>query len=145
VGLQTILRTRVRFGETDAAGLVFYPTFFNWFDSGTHGLLRGGDAPSRDERGAPKFPLPIVECGATFLAPLQFDEEIEIVSTVASMGESSLRVEHEVRTLAGKTCARGFEQRVFITMQNGRPAKAPIPAELRTRLDGPAAPSNPGA
>jgi YbgC/YbaW family acyl-CoA thioester hydrolase len=136
VALQTILRTRVRLGETDAAGIVFYPTYFTWFDAGTHGLLRAGDAPSRDERGAPKFPLPIVESGATFLAPLAFDEEIEIVSTVASMGESSLRVEHEVRTVAGKTCARGFEQRVFVTLQGGRIAKAPIPDELRARLDG---------
>ena len=143
MGLQTILRTRVRFGETDAAGIVFYPTFFNWFDSGTHGLLRIGEGPGRDDHGAPKFPLPIVECGATFLAPLQFDEEIEIVSTVASMGESSLRVEHEVRTLAGKTCARGFEQRVFVAFQNGRPRKAPIPDELRARLDGPATASKP--
>lgn len=133
---QAILRTRVRFGETDAAGIVFYPTYFGWFDSGTHGLLRNGDAPGRDERGAPKFPLPIIECGATFLAPLQFDEEIEIVSTVAALGESSLRVEHEVRTLAGKTCARGFEQRVFVTIAGGRPAKAPIPPELRAHLEG---------
>ena len=136
MGLQTILRTRVRFGETDAAGIVFYPTFFGWFDSGTHGLLRIGEAPSRGEGGGPKFPLPIVECGATFLAPLQFDEEIEIVSTVAAIGESSLRVEHEVRTLAGKTCARGFEQRVYVTIANGRPAKAPIPGDLRAHLEG---------
>jgi len=143
--LQTTLRTRVRFGETDAAGIVFYPTFFLWFDTGTHGLLRVGDAPARDERGAPKDPLPIVECGATFLAPLQFDEEIEIVSTVAVLGESSLRVEHEVRTLAGKTCARGFEQRVYVEFKDGRPAKTPIPAALRARLGGPAAPSNASA
>jgi YbgC/YbaW family acyl-CoA thioester hydrolase len=143
VGLQTILRTRVRFGETDAAGIVFYPTFFLWFDSGTHGLLRAGDAPGRDERGAPKFPFPIVECGATFLAPLQFDEEIEIVSTVASLGESSLRVEHEVRTLTGKTCARGFEARVFVAFKDGRIGKAPIPAELRARLDCSSAMPNP--
>jgi len=136
VGLQTILRTRVRLGETDAAGIVFYPAYFNWFDSGTHGLLRSGAAPGRDERGGPKFPLPIVECGATFIAPLQFDEEIDIVSTVAAIGESSLRVEHEVRTSAGKTVARGFEQRVFIAVRDGRIGKAPIPDELRARLEG---------
>lgn len=136
MGLQTVWRTRVRFGETDAAGIVFYPTYFAWFDTGTQGMLRVGEAPGRDERGAPRFPFPLVECGATFLAPLQFDEEIEVVSTVAALGESSLRVEHEVRTLAGKTCARGFEQRVFVSLANGRPAKAPIPPDLRARLDG---------
>jgi len=136
MGLQTVLRTRVRLGETDAAGIVFYPAYFTWFDSGTHGLLRIGDAPSRGPGGGPKFPLPIVECGATFIAPLAFDEEIEIVSTVAAIGESSLRVEHEVRTLNGKTVARGFEQRVFITVHDGRIGKAPIPEELRARLNG---------
>jgi acyl-CoA thioester hydrolase len=145
VSLQTILCTRVRLGETDAAGIVFYPAYFNWFDSGTHGLLRFGDAPSRGPGGAPRFPLPIVECGATFIAPLAFDEEIDIVSTVAAIGESSLRVEHEVRTLAGKTVARGFEQRVFIAVRDGRIEKARIPDELRARLDGSAAAANPPA
>jgi YbgC/YbaW family acyl-CoA thioester hydrolase len=135
VGAQSILRTRVRFGETDAAGIVYYPTYFTWFDTGTFGLLRSGDEPARDKRGGPKYPLPIVECGATFLGPLQFDEEIEIVSTVASIGESSLRVEHEVRTLAGTTVARGFERRVYVTVTEGKLGKAPIPAELRARLE----------
>ncbi len=135
MGAQSILRTRVRFGETDAAGIVYYPTYFQWFDTGTHGLLREGDAPGRDERGAPKHPMPIVECGATFLAPLQFDEEIEIVSTAAKIGESSLRVEHEVRTLSGATVARGFEQRVYVAFTDGKLGKAPIPADLRARLE----------
>jgi acyl-CoA thioester hydrolase len=135
VGARSILRTRVRFGETDAAGIVYYPTYFTWFDTGTFGLLREGDEPARDKRGAPKYPLPIVECGATFVAPLQFDEEIEIVSTVATIGESSLRVEHEVRTLSGTVVARGFERRVFVALTEGKLGKAPIPPALRARLE----------
>ena len=145
MGLQTIVRTRVRFGETDAAGIVYYPTYFMWFDTGTHGLLREDAAPGRDKRGAPKHPLPIVECGATFLAPLQFDEEIEIVSTVASMSDSALRVEHEVRTLAGTTVARGFEQRVYVALTDGKFAKASIPPALRARLEGSSGPANPAS
>jgi YbgC/YbaW family acyl-CoA thioester hydrolase len=145
MGLQTTLRTRVRFGETDAAGIVYYPTFFGWFDTGTHGLLREGNAPGRDKRGAPKHPLPIVECGATFLAPLQFDEEIEIISTVASMSDSALRVEHEVRTLGGATVARGFEQRVYVALTDGKLGKASIPPELRARLEGSSAAPNPAS
>lgn len=135
MGRTSVWRTRVRFGETDAAGIVYYPVYFTWFDTATHGLLREGDAPGRDARGAPKHPLPIVECGATFLAPLQFDEQIEIVSTVAAIGESSLRIEHLVRTLDGTIVARGFEQRVSIAFADGTLGKAPIPADLRARLD----------
>ena len=40
-----VTRTRVRFGETDAAGIVFYPTFYAWFDMGTSGLLRAAAGP----------------------------------------------------------------------------------------------------
>ncbi len=135
MGARSVLRTRVRFGETDAAGIVFYPTYFAWFDSGTHGLLREGDAPARNEIGAPQHALPIVECGATFLAPLQFDEDIEIVSTVASIGTTSLRVEHEVRTRNGQPVARGFEQRVHVALVDGKLAKTPFPDALRERLE----------
>ena len=134
-GRRSVLRTRVRFGETDAAGIVFYPTFFAWFDTGTHELLRSGDEPGHGPDGKPKHPLPIVESGATFLAPIQYDEPIEIVSTVAEIGESSLRVEHEVLH-AGKTAARGFEVRVYIRADGGRIAKAPIPDALRAHLTG---------
>lgn len=135
--MQRSYRTRVRLSETDAAGIVFYPTYFVWFDTGTHGLLRGDDATSRGAGPAPKYPFPVVEAGATYLAPLQFDDEIEVVSTVAAIGESSLRVEHEVRRLDGTVTGRGFEQRVYVTFANGRPAKAPIPPELRARLGDP--------
>lgn len=132
-GRRSVLRTRVRFGETDAAGIVFYPTYFTWFDTGTHELLRIGDEPSHGPDGKPLHPMPLVECGATFLAPLQFDEPIEIVSTVAEIGETSLRVEHEVRH-RGKTAARGFEVHVYVRLVDGRIAKAPIPDELRAHL-----------
>jgi YbgC/YbaW family acyl-CoA thioester hydrolase len=132
-GRRAVTRTRVRFGETDAAGIVFYPTYFAWFDQGTHALLREGDEPARGPDGGPKHPFPIVECGAKFFAPLKFDDPIEIVSTVAEVGESSLRVEHEI-VLAGKTVARGFESRVYIRIEGGRIAKAPIPDALRNHL-----------
>jgi acyl-CoA thioester hydrolase len=132
-----ITRTRVRFGETDAAGIVYYPTYFTWFDTGTHELIRVDGESARGSDGKPRYPLPLVECGASFLAPLHYDEDIEIESTVAQMGESSLRVEHVVRDGRGRTVGRGFEARVFVSMQGGRIAKAPIPDALRAHLTEP--------
>jgi acyl-CoA thioester hydrolase len=129
------VRTRVRFGETDAAGIVYYPSYFAWFDSGTHELLRGDDHLARAENGGgPRYPLPIVEAGATFVAPLRFDDIIDIVSTVTELGESTVRVEHEIRTEAGVVAARGFERRVYVENTSGRLRRAPFPVDLRQRL-----------
>ena len=125
-------RTRVRFGETDAAGIVFYPTFFAWFDAGVTGLLRGvaGGAPMHDAQGRPRLPVPIVESGARFVSPLYYDDAIVIRSTIVELGTSSFRIEHVVLRGAEEV-ARGFEVRVLIGSESGRIAAVPLPPDLR--------------
>jgi acyl-CoA thioester hydrolase len=124
--------TRVRFGETDAAGIVFYPTFYAWFDMGATALVRGASAVGvHDADGRPRWPIPIVEAGASFLAPLYFDDAIAIETTVADVGARSFRLEHVV--LRGdEEVARGYEVRVHVKREGGRYVSAALPDELRT-------------
>ncbi len=145
-GRTHVTRTRVRFGETDAAGIVFYPTFFAWFDVGMSGLLRaalGGELC--DAHGRPRFPVPIVETGARFVAPLHFDDAIAIRSTITELGRSSLRIEHVV--LRGDVeAARGFEVRVLIQPGDDGGIRArPLPPALRASLVDPATTEDAGA
>ena len=145
-GRTHVTHTRVRFGETDAAGIVFYPTFFGWFDVGMSGLLRaalGGELC--DAHGRPRFPVPIVEAGARFVAPLHFDDAIAVRSTITELGRSSLRVEHVV--LRGDIkAARGFEVRVLIRAgEDGTIAASPLPPELRAALADPSTTEGAGA
>jgi YbgC/YbaW family acyl-CoA thioester hydrolase len=133
-----VTHTRVRFGETDAAGIVFYPTFFVWFDLGATGLLRAALGDLTAAHGRPRWPVPIVECGATFVAPLYFDDAIAIRSTVVELGRSSFRIEHVV--LRGDVeAARGFEVRVLIRSGDpGKLAAEPMPSRVRDALAQPA-------
>ena len=124
---------RVRFGDTDAAGLVFYPSFYVWFDAGTKTVLRGMDGVVRDPDGRPRWYLPIVESGASFHSPVYDDDEITVISTAARVGTSSLRMEHEVRR-GELVCARGWEQRVHVAPMGGRLAPLPLPDDLATYL-----------
>jgi len=125
--------TRVRFGETDAAGIVFYPTFYAWFDLGTTGLLRAAAGALLDANGTMRWPVPIVESGARFGVPLYFDDPITIRSAIAALGRSSFRVEHVVSRGAVEV-AQGFEARVMIRHEGGRLVSVPIPQELRAAL-----------
>jgi acyl-CoA thioester hydrolase len=125
--------TRVRFGETDAAGIVFYPTFYVWFDLGTTGLLRAAIGELCDADGTMRWPVPIVDSGAAFSLPLYFDDPITIRSTVTALGRSSFRVEHVVSRGAVEV-AHGFEARVLIRHDGGRLVPAVLPQELRDAL-----------
>jgi YbgC/YbaW family acyl-CoA thioester hydrolase len=128
---------RVRFGETDMAGIVFYPNFFAYFDLATQALFAGGpvDLPAQMKSGG--FGFPIVESGAKFLAPLFYDDEITIVTTVAELRARSLRVEHAVHR-GDVLCATGFETRVHGRKKtDGSGVEVtPIPPELTSWLSG---------
>jgi YbgC/YbaW family acyl-CoA thioester hydrolase len=141
-----VSRTRVRFGETDAAGIVFYPTFFAWFDVGMSGLLRAAlRGELCDAHGRPRFPVPIVESGARFVVPLHFDDAIAIRSTITELGRSSLRVEHVVLR-DDIEAARGFEVRVLIEPgDDGRIQARPLPPQLRAAFAEPATTEDAGA
>jgi YbgC/YbaW family acyl-CoA thioester hydrolase len=134
-GRTSTVRTRVRFGETDAAGIVYSPTFYVWFDVGTHALIRAATGPLPGDDGRPRFPIPLVESGATFVSPLRHDDEIDIRSTIVALGTTSMRVEHVVtRVHDGIVAARGFEVRVLVRSENGAYVAEPLPDELRTAL-----------
>jgi YbgC/YbaW family acyl-CoA thioester hydrolase len=129
----------VRWGEVDAAGIVFYPRFFEWFDLGTEALFS-----ALDLAWPALFPrerivgVPIVESGARFLAPIRYGDGIRLRSTVAEVAEKTFRMEHEVHV--GETrCATGFEVRAWVAAPaapGDRLHARLIPADIVARLKG---------
>ena len=91
------LTVKVRWSESDPAGIVFYPRFFEWFDLGTEALFESLGLP-----WAAMFPaerivgVPIVESGARFLSPVRYGDQVLIQTTVSEVREKTFRVEHEV-------------------------------------------------
>jgi acyl-CoA thioester hydrolase len=129
------LSLRVRFGETDAFGIVFYPNFFQYFDLATEELWRQSpyDFAAGITGGGAGFP--IMESGAKFFAPLHPGDEFTIVTSVAEVRTRALRVEHEV--WRGETLlASGFEVRAHARKVPGtdKLVMEPIPGDLRAWL-----------
>jgi acyl-CoA thioester hydrolase len=135
-GRTSHLRLRVRFNETDAAGIVFYANYFVWADHAAQSLLRMDADSGADSDGKPRFPLAIVECGATFFAPARFDDELTIETVVESIGTSSVRLVHTIARGSGERVARVFEARVLIASVDGAIVKQPLPDALRRYLAG---------
>jgi len=128
---------KVRWGDTDPAGIVFYPRFYEWYDLGTESMFEalGQPWPEMFPREA-IVGLPIVESGSTFMAPIRYGDVVSVRSTVAWVKEKTFRMEHEV-TIGTTVCARGFEIRAWVA----RPADAgtspratPIPEHISRLL-----------
>jgi 4-hydroxybenzoyl-CoA thioesterase len=128
---------RIEWGHCDAAGIVFFPRYFEYFDAATHALFALAGCPQREMQE--KFQIvgcPLVEARARFLSPLHYDEDVRIETCIAEFGRSSFRVQH--RLYKGETLAvEAWETRVWTAASAGNPGKMesrPIPPEFIRRF-----------
>lgn len=132
-------RVQVRWSDVDAAGIVFYPRFFEWYDLGSETLFAALGLPWPDT--FPKYGIvgvPIVESGSRFLAPARYGDVLTIRSTVAWVKDKTFRMEHTI-SASDTVCASGFEVRAWVARPAtpGAPLAArPIPDEVSRKLRG---------
>ena len=123
---------RVRFHECDPQGVVFNGNYLAYFDIAFTELWRegfGGWDAAMSEHGLDAM---VAEANVRFLAPLRFDEEIEVVATVSGLGETSMTTTFSVERGAD-TVAAGELRHVFV--DEGTRTKAPIPEDIRSGLE----------
>ena len=130
----------IEWGHCDPAGIVYFPNYFSYFDSGANALFLRA-------LGLNKFQIlkkydivgiPLVDVGARFIVPSVFGDVVTVESTVVEIKRSSFRMQH--RLLRGETLAvEGHETRVWAGRDPADPAKLkgrPIPEEVIARLKG---------
>jgi 4-hydroxybenzoyl-CoA thioesterase len=123
----------VRFGDCDAAGIVFYPRYLEMFNDLVEDWYRDALHFSFTEivttRG---WGLPTVRLEVDFLAPSVFGEYPSATLAVRDIGTSSLTLDISLRGPKGADRVRG---KVVLVMIDRRNHKAiPIPDALRNRI-----------
>lgn len=120
-------RIRVRFGDADPAGLVYYPTIFHYFHIALEEFFASccGIAYHKlmaDER----MGFPTVNAKTEFFVPLVYGDEVDVEIHVSSVGRSSATFEYEVKRVSdGVLCARSTQIHVCTSMDTLRPVAIP--------------------
>ena len=130
------ISVRVGWNDADPAGIVYYPKFFDWFALGTLELLRGWRTPFAELFRAEHVGLPVIEAHGRFLAPVLYDDELEIEAIVAEVRTRAFRLEHAAWR-DGERVAEGYEVRGWQHIDRDRLREvylAPIPADLAAWL-----------
>jgi 4-hydroxybenzoyl-CoA thioesterase len=130
----------VEWGHCDPAGIVYFPNYFSYFDSGANALFLRALGLNKFQM-LKKYDLvgiPLVDVGARFIVPSVFGDVVTVESTVVEIKRSSFRMQH--RLLKGETLAvEGNETRVWAARDSADPAKLkgrPIPDEVIAKLRG---------
>ena len=124
---------QANWGDCDAAGIIFYPNYFRWFDECTQALLRSvglSQRSLRDEFGI--VGTAAVDASARFTAPVSYGDVLRASSHVERWGTSSFTVYHRFERGAEVLAVEGREVRIWAKLEpDGRLRTEPIPEAFR--------------
>lgn len=123
---------KIQFGDTDAAGIVYYPNFYRYMDNATHHFFEKLGYPTV-EMMENKRAIPLVEAHCRFLSPGFFNRDITITTKVEYIQDKVFKLIHSIKD--GETVlAKGYEVRAWVSLEGEKPKAQSIPDELRNKL-----------
>jgi acyl-CoA thioester hydrolase len=130
---------RVRYGDTDQMGWVYYANYLRWFEVGRAEMMRDLGHTYREVEETMGVLLPVVQARCRYLQGARYDDLVCVETGIASRGRASVVFAYRiVRESDGALLATGMTEHCCVD-RAGRPVRPP--AELARLLDdAPAAP-----
>jgi acyl-CoA thioester hydrolase len=114
-------QVRVRYGETDQMGYMYYGNYAEFFEVGRVEMLRslGLTYKWMEETG---IMMPVLEMKCRYLKPALYDEEISIKVTMEKMPGVKIHFKYELFNEKQELIHVGETLLAFINMKTGRPS-----------------------
>ncbi|HEX6189135.1 MAG TPA: thioesterase family protein [Pyrinomonadaceae bacterium] len=133
------IEERVRWGDVDAAGIIFYGSYIRFFEIAETELFRAVGLPYGKIFEELNIWLPRVHLECDFHRAAQMDDLLEVSVYMARIGKSSLRLNFEVRKRneAGEIEEKLMATAHFVLVSTDRENLKPLPVPdvLRRALD----------
>ncbi len=122
---------RVRFADCDAAGIVFFPRYFEMLNGVVEDWFAGPlQASFREMHVNRQVSVPTAAVEARFIAPSRLEDELTFALTVTKLGRSSCSLRHRI---SADGALRFEASQTFVYV--GRSLKPePWPEDLRARM-----------
>lgn len=117
-------QVRVRYGETDQMGYVYYGDYAEYFEVGRVEALRSLGFPYRrlEEEGVM---LPVHELHTMYHQPARYDDLLTVRTTITALPSVRIVFAYEVRNEAGGLLCEAETTLVFVDRTTMRPRRAP--------------------
>lgn len=128
---------KVRWGETDAGGIVFYPNFFTWCNETIGIWLEQVLGLDFNHLMQQEMGFVTREARCEFLGSLVYGDTIEVEVHLAELRQKFFSFQFEIHRLPDRLLvAKAQTSHVWVKMlPNGELESMPIPAHLRERLE----------
>jgi acyl-CoA thioester hydrolase len=122
--LTSELTLRVRYGETDRMGYVYYGNYAAYFEVARVEMLREAGITYRDLEDS-GIALPVAEYKIKYHKPAFYDDVLKIKTTVKQMPGVRLHFEYQTFRSDGTLLNTAETTLVFVNTETGKPCNAP--------------------
>jgi acyl-CoA thioester hydrolase len=106
---------RVRYGDTDQMGWVYYGNYLRWFEIGRAEMLRSLGRSYREVEEDLGVLMPVLEARCRYFHGARYDERVTIETGLLDHGRATMRFGYRVRGEGGEVCAAGLTGHCFTT------------------------------
>ncbi len=115
---------RVRYGETDQMGYVYYGNYAMYYEVARVESLRqlGLTYKELEEMGVM---MPVLENKSKFLSAALYDDHLKIITTIREKPTVRIRFEYEIFNGANALIHQGETLLAFVDKKSGKPCRPP--------------------
>jgi acyl-CoA thioester hydrolase len=120
----TTTTLRVRYGETDKMGIVYYGNYATYLEQGRTEWLRdiGFSYKWMEDNG---IHLPVVELSVKYKAPARYDDVLTVTTTLKKIPTYSIEFTYEIHNQEGQLLITGETSLVFVNSVTNKLQRAP--------------------
>jgi acyl-CoA thioester hydrolase len=117
-------KVRVRYGETDQMGVVYYGNYALYYEIGRVEALRslGMTYREMEESGVQ---MPVLEMRCRYLFPALYDEQLTIRTIIREMPTARITFDFEIVNERAQLINRGVVSLAFMNNSTKRPTRCP--------------------
>ena len=119
------MEVKVKWGNLDPAGIVFYPNYFAWIDEATHHFFEDIGLPLIKMMREQKIAFGVVEANCQFITPGKYYDILNINTSLKEIKTKTITLAHEITNNRQKV-ANGKEIRACIDISTPGIMKAVI-------------------
>ncbi|HCE55188.1 MAG: acyl-CoA thioesterase [Lutibacter sp.] len=118
------IQFRVRYGETDQMGFVYYGNYAQYFEMGRTEWLRklGITYKKMEEDG---IMLPVMNLNINYLKPAKYDDLLTLKTILPKLPSAKIEFSYEVYNEEGELLTTAKTTLVFVNMKTNKPTRAP--------------------
>ena len=121
---KTTTSLRVRYGETDKMGIVYYGNYATYLEQGRTEWLRdiGFSYKWMEDNGVH---LPVIELHVKYRAPAKYDDVLTVTTTLKKIPTYQIEFSYEIHNQEGQLLITGETSLVFVNSITNKLQRAP--------------------